>query len=76
MKHATNWSGIDMTLCGLALEAFEDQKWTDVAGPVELAKAREVVDCPHCCACIKHCQEGFSTHISHNRPAGLWRARR
>ncbi len=46
MKHAPNWNGNDVTLCGLANEAGDDPQITEEESNPEYAVVGEVVTCP------------------------------
>lgn len=54
MKHAENWLGNDVALCGLANEAGDDGDVTgEVANP-EYASEGGRVTCPDCLRAIQH----------------------
>jgi hypothetical protein len=60
MKHAESWTGAGYTLCGLALEAAEDD-CTGETEPVTIAERGEVVGCASCRAVIRHVYQKFTT---------------
>lgn len=58
-RHATNWNGNDVTLCGLANEAGDDGDVTGETGNPVYAKAGEFVTCGECLRVIGHVLNSF-----------------
>jgi deoxyinosine 3'endonuclease (endonuclease V) len=54
MKHAENWNGNDVTLCGLANEAGDDGEVTGETVNPGYASPGGRVTCPECLRAIQH----------------------
>lgn len=61
IKHATNWNGNDVTLCGLANEASDDGDATSETENPEYAQVGEYVTCIECQRVIDHVHGLFSS---------------
>lgn len=59
-KHAQNWNGNDVTLCGLANEAGDDRAVTGEAANPQYATEGERVTCPECMRAIHHVRRAYS----------------
>lgn len=54
MRHAPNWNGNDVTLCGLALEAGDDRAVTGETENPQIAGSDQTVTCVECRCVIDH----------------------
>lgn len=61
-RHAPNWNGNDVTLCGLANDAGDDRETTGETHNPIYALMGECVTCVECQRVIDHVLGSFSAH--------------
>lgn len=61
IRHAENWNGQDVTLCGIGNDSGDDQATTgDLANPEYALRFDEKVTCPDCIRAIRYVYEEFT----------------